>query len=75
MMTDKELISRIETLELRFLDQERTLDELTETMLKQERQIKIQGELIKRLEEQLKILSATSGSGADSMSDETPPHY
>lgn len=75
MMTDQELISRIETLELRFLDQERALDELTGTMLKQERQIKIQGELIQRLEAQLKILSAASGNSAGSALDERPPHY
>jgi uncharacterized coiled-coil protein SlyX len=74
-MTDEELISRIETLELRFLDQERTLDELTGALLKQEQRIKIQDEHIRRLQEQLRTLSERAVADDGTLEDDVPPHY
>jgi SlyX protein len=72
-MTGNELSSRIETLEVRFLDQEAALDELTRTLLNQERLLKDQAETIKRLE--LQLLALSSSNVAMPEEDTPPPHY
>ena len=72
-MTDNELSSRIEMLEVRFLDQEAALDELTRTLLNQERLLKGQAETIKRLE--LHQLAISSSNVAIPEEDTPPPHY
>lgn len=64
---------RITELELRFMQQERTLQELNETVFRQER-------IISRLERQFKLLSEQlrsldPASLLEQEQDERPPHY
>ncbi len=71
--TDSELVTRIEILEARLMHQEAALDELTRTLLQQERLVRTQGELVHRLEQLLQRLTAPDINIAQ---DETPPpHY
>ena len=72
-MTDQELNARIETLEIRLLHQEAALEEITRTMLNQERLLKQQAETIERLEVQLRAVIPTPMASPE---EETPPpHY
>ena len=72
-MTEQELNARIETLEIRLLHQEAALEEITRTMLNQERLLKQQAETIERLEVQLRAVTPTPLASPD---EETPPpHY
>ncbi|NVN90847.1 MAG: SlyX family protein [Desulfuromonadales bacterium] len=64
---------RITELELRFMQQERTIQELNETVFRQEQSIT-------RLERQLQLLSEQFRSfepagTLDLVEDERPPHY
>jgi SlyX protein len=64
---------RITELELRFMQQERIIQELNETVFRQE-------QVISRLERQFRLLSEQLRSFApssilDQDSDERPPHY
>ncbi len=72
-MTDTELTSRIEALETRLMHQEAALDELTDTLLKQERLVAEQAETIKRLET---IIRTRLPANLAQPEEETPPpHY
>lgn len=67
-----ELMQRIENLETRLTYQDAAVETLTRNQLAQERQLREQAEVIKRLTEQLRALSA-SPVGAEP--DSPPPHY
>ncbi len=71
-MTDDEMLSRIETLELRVMDNEAALEELTRTIVKQEQLIREQADSITLLEDQLRSLAEEQGEASGS---EAPPHY
>lgn len=72
-MPDSELLARIEALEIRLAHQDAAVDELTRTLLDQERQLKEQAESLRRLERQLR---ATAPSLIATRDEETPPpHY
>ena len=65
--------TRLDDIETRLMHQEYALDELTKTLLMQEKIIKEQAETIRRMEIQLRALTPPdiqSGGG-----EETPPHY
>jgi uncharacterized coiled-coil protein SlyX len=71
-MSNNELAERLDNLEMRYTHQESALDELTRTVLTQERQIKQQTDRIERLEKHIRSLqSGVAVAGAD----EKPPHY
>jgi uncharacterized coiled-coil protein SlyX len=71
-MSDNELVVRLDNLEMRYTHQESALDELTRTVLTQERQIKQQTDRIERLEKHIRSLqSGVATTGAH----EKPPHY
>jgi len=72
VMTDNQLDSRLETLEIRASHQEAAIDELTRTLLSQEKRIAELAETIKRLEVQLRAMTP---SPIDAQLDEPPPHY
>ncbi len=72
-MTDTDMKLRIESLELRIMHQDAAIDELTRTLLKQEQLINKHIEAIKRLEEQLRGLAASSPAAA--ADEPPPPHY
>lgn len=71
-MSDSEIVTRLDDLEIRYAHQESALDELTRTVLAQAQQIRLQADSIERLEKYIRTLQAgvpaTSG-------DEKPPHY
>jgi SlyX protein len=72
-MNDKNLTSRIESLEIRMMHQEASLDEITRTLLRQEQLVNRQLQAIEKLQGQLQSLSE---SGVASLGDEPPPpHY
>ncbi len=60
-MTDDEMLSRIETLELRVMDNEAALGELSRTIVKQEQLIREQADSITLLEDQLRSLAEEQG--------------
>jgi len=69
----EELDQRITELELRFMQQEHTIQDLNETVYRQE-------QLINRLERDLALVSeqmrtSAASSGREQGSDERPPHY
>jgi len=72
-MTDDDLTSRIEALEIRLMDQQAAIDEMTRTLLNQEQLLRLQQETISRLEELLQSLSP----GRINLPGEEPPppHY
>ena len=72
-MSDDELTSRIEALEIRLMDQESSIDEMTRTLLSQEQLLRLQQESIERLEQLLQSLSA--GSINRPGEEPPPPHY
>jgi SlyX protein len=72
-MTDNELISRMEALESRLMHQEAAIEELTRTLLSQERRLANQATAIKHLESQLKALNPPNI--ALSADQKPPPHY
>ena len=72
-MTENDLKRRIESLESRIMHQDAAIEELTHTLLNQEQLLARQGEIIKRLEEQLRGLASTGpGTARD---EPPPPHY
>lgn len=72
-MNDKELISRIESLETRLMHQEASLDEITRTLLRQEQLVNRQLQAIETLQSQLQTLTDT---GVTPPGEEPPPpHY
>lgn len=72
-MTESELRARVEDVEIRIAHQEVALEELTRTLLVQERQLREQADTIRRLERQLR---AALPSPVASRDEETPPpHY
>ena len=72
-MTDDELTSRIEALEIRLMDQEASIEEMTRTLLNQEQLLRLQQGNIERLEQLLQSLSA--GSINRPGEEPPPPHY
>lgn len=71
-MADNDSEARIEALEIRLAHQEVALDELTRTLLKQERRMREHAETLERLELQVRALAPADGV---SPTDEKPPHY
>ena len=72
-MSDDELTSRIEALEIRLMDQESSIDEMTSTLLSQEQLLRLQQESISRLEQLLQSLSPESINLPGE--EPPPPHY
>jgi SlyX protein len=72
-MTDTELTNRIEMLETRLMHLEDALDELTRTLLKQEKLVAEQAETIKRLETRIRTLAPPEL--AQPGEETPPPHY
>jgi SlyX protein len=72
-MSDSELLARIEALEIRLAHQDAAVDELTRTLLDQERQLRDQAESLQRLERQLR--AATPSIIATREEETPPPHY
>ena len=72
-MTEDELATRLESLELRLMHQEEAIEELTRTVLQQEQLIAIQVVAIERLEAMLRSLSDTNT--ANPGEEPPPPHY
>jgi SlyX protein len=72
-MSDDELTSRIEALEIRLMDQEASIEEMTRTLLNQGQLLRLQQETIERLEQLLQSLSA--GSINRPGEEPPPPHY
>lgn len=72
-MNDNELASRIETLEIRLMHQEASIEALTRTLLLQEQLVNTQSAAIERLEAMIRGLSSTH----DTLPGEEPPppHY
>lgn len=72
-MTESELRARVEDLEIRIAHQEVALEELTRSLLAQERLLREQSDTIQRLERQVR---AALPSPVASRDEETPPpHY
>jgi SlyX protein len=72
-MTENELASRLESLELRLMHQEAAIEELTRTVLQQEQLIATQVVAIERLEAMLRSLSDTNTASPGE--EPPPPHY
>ena len=72
-MSDDELTSRIEALEIRLMDQDASIEEMTRTLLNQEQLLRLQQKTIQRLEQVLQALSA--GSINRPGEEPPPPHY
>lgn len=72
MAHESGLEARLIDLEIRIAHQEAALDELTRTVLAQERLVQRQREALERVQSQLNALQATSGP---SLEDGPPPHY
>ena len=65
--------SRIDDLEIRLMHQEASIDNLTTSLLEQEKVIAEQAEQIRRLEQQVRAL--TPSHIADASEETPPPHY
>lgn len=73
MANETEPDIRIDSLEVRLMHLEATIDELTDTLLKQEELARVQQLKIKQLENQVNGLQSKQ---SDSTTDESlPPHY
>ena len=72
-MSDNELILRMEALESRAMHQEAAIEELTRTLLNQERLLATQAAAIRQLESQLQTLQPRNI--ALSEDEKPPPHY
>ncbi|MBL0224100.1 MAG: SlyX family protein [Geobacteraceae bacterium] len=64
---------RITELELRFMHQEQTINELNETVCRQERAIALLERELGRMREQFMMISPSINRTADE--EEPPPHY
>jgi len=72
-MTDNEMFSRMETLESRLMHQEAAIEEMTRTLLSQERLLINQASAISKLET---LVNALTSPDIALPEDETPPpHY
>ena len=71
-MTDTALHARLEDLEIRLTHHEAAMDEITRTLLQQERLVAAQADALRRLEAQLRANTAAQIASRD---EETPPHY
>lgn len=73
VMDENDAQSRFEMLEVRLAHQEAAVEELTRTLLNQEKQVREQAESLERLQQQLRALAASPLAAPE---DETPPpHY
>lgn len=72
-MTESDLHARMVDLEIRIAHQEVTLEELTRSLLAQERQLREQSDTIQRLERQLR--AAIPSPVATPQEETPPPHY
>ena len=72
-MSDTDLRMRLENLEIRLAHHEAAMDELTRTLLQQERLLAEQAESLRRLEAQLR--AATPSLIALRDEETPPPHY
>ena len=72
-MTDGHSKEQIESLEERLMHLEASLDEMTRTLLTQQKQLDLQDDLIKRLETIIKGLA--DGGAGDPAREPPPPHY
>lgn len=72
-MNDNELASRIETLEIRLMHQEASIEALTRTLLQQEQLVNAQSAAIERLEAMIRGLSSTHDTLPGD--EPPPPHY
>ena len=72
-MNADDLTDRLEALELRLMDQQAAIDEMTRTLLDQEQILRLQQQTIQRLEQLLQALSA--GSINQPGEEPPPPHY
>lgn len=72
-MNDNELLARIEELEIRVAHQELAIEELTRTLLDQERLAAEQAQTLQRLERQLR--AALPSPLATPQEETPPPHY
>lgn len=72
-MPDTELLARIETLEIRIAHQEAAVDEMTRTLLEQERLLREQADTVRRLEAQLRASVPSLIASRDE--EVPPPHY
>ena len=71
-MKEHDLNARVEALEFRLTHQEAAIEELTRTLLEQERRSKEQADSMERLEARLRELAEPSPGPP---ADEKPPHY
>ncbi len=72
-MNDNDSQSRFERLEMRLAHQEAAIEELTRTLLGQEKRVREQAEMLDRLQQQVRSLAASPLAPPE---DETPPpHY
>ena len=69
----EDLEERVTELELRFMHQEHTIQELNETVYRQEQTIVRLERDFSLINEQLRMSAASSGREQDG--DERPPHY
>ncbi|MGB5717815.1 MAG: SlyX family protein [Gammaproteobacteria bacterium] len=72
-MSNKELNTRMESLEIRLMHQEAAIEELTQTLLRQEQLVSSQVTAIERIESMMRSLS--SSSSAPPGDEPPPPHY
>ncbi len=72
-MSDTDANARLEIVETHLLDHAGSLDELTRTVLRLERQIQEQAETIKRLEAQVR--AGLHSPMARPEDESPPPHY
>ena len=72
-MNADDLTDRLETLELRLMDQQAAIDELTRTLLDQEQMLRLQQKTIQRLEQLLQSLAPANSNTPGE--EPPPPHY
>ena len=72
-MSNNDLENNMELLEVRLMHLEAALDEVTRTLLEQEKRLSLQADMIKRLEALVKGL-ADAGT-RDAQQEPPPPNY
>ncbi len=72
-MSNNELSTRLESLEIRLMHQEAAIEELTQTLLQQEQLVSSQVTAIERIESMMRALS--SSPSAPPGDEPPPPHY
>ena len=73
VMAENDLQSRLEMLEVRLAHQEAAIEELTRTLLNQEKQARAQALTLEALQQQLRSLAASTVAAPDD--EAPPPHY